>query len=393
MKKTMTIYLVIGIAVITLCGILLHKINKSEQRQEVSEGVVLYVGTYGDKLYRYIFDIEDNSFTPLECGKITNPSYVALGKENRKDGLYDVYAVSECGDSSSVVSFADNIRMSETGSCDTIGDDPCHLVFDPENDILMTAEYTGGSVSAFMVNDDGSVGKLLQNMRFSGSGPVSGRQESSHIHQITFLPVTDTASVQYVLATDLGADKVRVIALDGSGEDGPLLEHCPSLDIECGAGSGPRHIALSEGKERMYCLTELSGELLFYEIGYDGAGVPSFTLRQRVQADKKEAAGSADVHISPDGRFLYASHRLKNDGISIYSIESDGTLSEVGYCKTGRHPRNFSITPDGSKMLVACRDDRAVEVYDIDSGTGLLTYSGSRLRLKTDMPSCVVIPE
>ena len=99
------------------------------------------------------------------------------------------------------------------------------------------------------------------------------------------------------------------------------------------------------------------------------------------------------MHLHPSGRFLYTSHRLKKDGISIFSVGQDGAVVKTGYCRTGRHPRNFAITPDGNVMLVACRDDYAVEAYEIDSRTGMLSYSGMKLKLDGDMPSCIRIAE
>ena len=77
----------------------------------------------------------------------------------------------------------------------------------------------------------------------------------------------------------------------------------------------------------------------------------------------------------------------------MFSVADDGSVIKTGYCRTGKHPRNFAITPDGTAMLVACRDDRTVEVYGIDPDSGALTYSGTKLRFAEDMPSCVVIAE
>ena len=398
MKKTMSIYLLIGAFILVGCSILLNRIKKTGISEEnVAEGMVLYIGTYGESLYRYIYDQTDDTFTPLERGRINNPSFVALGTENIKDGIYDVYAVSESGDSSSVVSFADNIRMSRTGECREIGADPCHLIFDFLSNTVMTADYSGGSVSVFGVRDNGSVGNLLERIRFDGSGPVAGRQESSHIHQLTFMPVYKDAygrdSVRYLLATDLGADKIRVLKVVPGKDRWCSLLHCPEYDLHLAEGCGPRHIAFSSDGSFMYCLTELSGELLVYSVSYDSVGRPLFEHKQTVLADEKRAGGSADIHIHPSGKFIYTSHRLENDGISIFSVASDGKVCKTGYCNTGKHPRNFVITPDGSKVLVACRDSRKVEVYEVDSKDGSLESAGSGLMLENDSPSCLVIAE
>jgi 6-phosphogluconolactonase (cycloisomerase 2 family) len=104
-----------------------------------------------------------------------------------------------------------------------------------------------------------------------------------------------------ILASDLGADVIRQIRF----EDGVLVH---VADLECPSGSGPRHMEFNEAGDRLYCICELSGEVLVYD-------VPAFTLLQRIQADEVNAGGSADIHMHPSGKYLYTSHRLDNDGI------------------------------------------------------------------------------
>lgn len=402
MNRPKILAAVTALLAIAVClSVWLCQRKKPAGNSGIFEGQVVYVGTYGSGLYRYIFVPSDGSFTFLGKADVANPSYIALGEENDRDGIYDVYAVSENGGDSGIYSFADDIMLSMTGSNSDIGRDPCFLLFDREGHTLMTAEYGSGSLSVFRVDEDGAVAELLQRLEFKGSGPVKTRQESSHIHQLKFLPAEDGASCRYLLATDLGADRIRVMKVSDH-MDGPVLEcryHSPVLtclpdaDILCGEGSGPRHMAVDAGRHRLYCLTELSGELLVFSYSFDGDGNPVFELDSRLLADENRAGGSADIRIHPSGRFLYTSHRLKKDGISVFSVADDGSVIKTGYCRTGKHPRNFAITPDGTAMLVACRDDRTVEVYGIDPDSGALTYSGTKLRFAEDMPSCVVIAE
>ena len=138
----------------------------------------------------------------------------------------------------------------------------------------------------------------------------------------------------------------------------------------------------------LYCIAELSGEVLVYEIS-DSDGSPAFSLVQQIQADEVNAGGSADIHIHPDGRWIYTSHRLDNDGISVFRIKDDGTLEKTGYTRTARHPRNFMITPDGSTLLAACRDDKVIQVFSIGND-GSLTLQSVSLQFEKDMPSSIV---
>ena len=109
---------------------------------------------------------------------------------------------------------------------------------------------------------------------------------------------------------------------------------------------------------------------------------------QSIVADSLHARGSADIHLSPDGRFLYASNRLKGDGIAIFTVDKkDGTLAPAGYQPTAAHPRNFAITPNGKFLLAACRDGNVIQVFRRDPQTGLLTNTQRDIRLS--MPVCI----
>jgi 6-phosphogluconolactonase (cycloisomerase 2 family) len=143
----------------------------------------------------------------------------------------------------------------------------------------------------------------------------------------------------------------------------------------------------SKDGKMLYCLGELSGEVLAYEIIRED-GKPAFRLKQRVLADEVNAGGSADIHMHPSGKWLYTSHRLENDGIATFSIRTDGTLEKIGYNKTARHPRNFMITDDGAFILVACLNDKVVQVFRI-SEDGTPTLTPSVLRFGKDSPSSI----
>ena len=268
-----------------------------------------------------------------------------------------------------------------TGERHNAGANPCFAMLYKDK-YMLTADYSGGSVSVFPIRN-GAVGDMCQKLTFSGNGPVKGRQESSHIHQVRQLPPIEGINDDYILASDLGADVIRVIHADSE----EILTHFK--DIPCPGGSGPRHMEFSKDGKRLYCLGELSGEVMAYEIAAE-KGMPKFTLKQIIMADEVNAGGSADIHLHPSGKWLYTSHRLDNDGIAIFSIKEDGTLEKTGYNKTARHPRNFMISDDGAFMLVACLNDRIIQVFRI-SEDGTLTLTPYVLRFEKDMPSCVTV--
>ena len=349
----------------------------------------LVIGTYGEHIYTYSFDHRQNKFEFQEKVEAHNASYALAGN---RDGIY---AVSECGDESGVYSFRTDCS-DPTRKCDIIltahkqqtGADPCFVLLFDEGKYMMTADYSGGSVSAFPI-ENGAVGDLCASLRFEGDGPVKDRQEASHIHQLKELASNDC---KWILASDLGADVIRLIRpkVTETGLDLKqaelTLEHIK--DIPCPAGSGPRHMEFNSEGTTLYCIAELSGEVLVYDICHDGE-TPEFTLKQQIQADEVNAGGSADIHIHPSGRWLYTSHRLKNDGIAAFHIFPDGTMKKMDYTITGRHPRNFMITDDGDYLLVACRDDKYIQVFQI-LPTGRLAQTSTSLRFDEDKPVCVI---
>lgn len=363
MKKYNTIVWACGaLAVILTCCVYFGLFTSENTSMQIN------IGTYGGHIYRCTFDTKTLQFELLDAVVAQNASYVI------QEGAH-VYAVSETGVNSGVYSFNDSDTLVMTAEKRQTGADPCFIMTTDTTVMaacgkVLTADYSGGSVSVFPISN-GVVGDCVQRLQFSGCGPVEGRQESPHIHQLKQGPGSE-----YVLATDLGADVIRLLRF----KDGALIH---DFDVQCPSGSGPRHMEFNQAVDRLYCICELSGEVLVYDI-------PTFDLLQRIQADEVNAGGSADIHMHPSGRFLYTSHRLDNDGISVFAVGEDGLLEKIAYTRTGRHPRNFMITPDGSLILVAAMRDNIIQVFRI-AEDGTLTLTDSVLRFDSDQPSCITL--
>ncbi len=363
MKTHTALTWVCGAAAVILAGSVLLSIISQDKSMEIC------IGTYGDNLYIYEFDTDDLEFRQKGHYEADNPSYALY-----KDG--HIYAVSETGAESGLYSFDKNGE--KTAGLRQTGADPCFIM--TYGSYVMTADYSGGSVSVFPT-ENGVLKDCCQTLRFEGSGPVTERQEKSHIHQLRTMP----ESTEWILASDLGSDCIRILKASPDNEN--LLSH--EGDIPCPAGSGPRHMEFSKDGRTLYCIAELSGNVLVYAIEYT-YGKPEFRLIQEVLADEVNAGGSADIHLHPSGDYLYTSHRLDNDGIAIFKTRPDGTIEKIGYIRTARHPRNFMISEDGKLLLAACRDDRVIQVFRITED-GLLTLTPSVLRFESDKPSSVLM--
>ena len=355
-----------------------------------NDRLTLFVGTYTDGgnskgIYIYSFNQEDGSFELLGNAPARNPSFLTLSPDGTR-----LYAVSECNDGQqgaysfdvsedkqqlSNPVFQSTVPLNSSGDeLKRSGADPCYIFTDGKN--VLTANYTGGDISLFPLDEEGRLKAETEHIEFEGQRP----DKVAHIHCI--VPTPDG---RYILATDLGNDFIYHFTYNPSKtqEGGQLLD---DMDViyQVNKGQGPRHLTFSKDGRFAYLINELGGEctVLKYENG-------RMTEVQRIMADEGGGHGSADIHISPDGRFLYTSHRQKKDGLSIFSIDpQEGTLKKVGYQLTGIHPRNFNITPNGKYLLVACRNDNSIRIYRRNLGTGELI--DTLLGIGVDQPSCIV---
>ena len=337
------------------------------------DSLTMLVGTYSDGFYAYEFDagkgcVASSGAFPEAPGAFAkapmpNPSYLTVC-----DGI--VYAVSEMPDSTAAVSAwsFDAEGFSLLGSQPTGlpagGEDPCYV--SAGDGLLAVANYSGGSLATYRLLPGGGIAPLDSLLHSCTGGPDLSRQDSPHVHCAVFTP-----DGKHLLFSEFSADRIGIIDLDGQNASGYRCAARLHSDY------GPRHLLFDASGKHLYVIGELSGDVTVLDYS-DG----ELTEKQTVRADRVDARGAADIHLSPDGKFLYASLRLQNDGIAVFKVAEDGTLTDAGYQLTGRHPRNFNITPDGRFVLVACRDENAIEIYSRDSRTGLLKDTGRRIRLE-----------
>lgn len=369
------------IVLLFLCGC--NASRRNSATASTADTCYLLVGSYApvqeEGIKVYAFDPESgNSRYVSGLRGLSNPSYLTVSRDGTK-----VYAVGEENDSTScahTLSFDITTgRLTLVNTRPTHGAAPCYITLSPEEDYVLTANYMGANITLFPLDAQGCL-QPGSTIDFSGHGPDPERQEQPHLHCVTFTPDN-----RLLLANDLGTDRIHCFPLCTPQPDRelPLLDTSAAFDIELPAGTGPRHLDFAPDGHHAYLLGELSGEV--HAFAYDAG---TLTHVQTLRADTLQARGSADIHVSPDGRYLYASNRLQGDGVAIFRIDDhDGTLTKVGYCPTGPHPRNFVITPDGRYLLVACRDSNEIQLYARDSVSGALTDTGTRI--ETARPVCL----
>lgn len=351
------------------------------------KNLMMYIGTYTEGgnskgIYTYHFNQENGIFELLSSATAANPSFVTLSPDGKH-----LYAVSEYNDGrQGAYSFdvsEDKVQLSNPVFLPTApkkvlpraGADPCHIVSDSK--YVITANYTGGDISVFSLDAAGRLQTEVQHISFVEALHGS----ASHIHCI--IP---TPEKRYVLVTNLGKNCVYRFCYKArkASKGVKVLSDMKVAYRISDTIQGPRHLTFSKDGRFAYLINELGGECVV--LSYCKGKLKEV---QRIMADEGGGRGSADIHISPDGRFLYTSHRLKKDGIAIFAIDPEkGTLSKIGYQHTGIHPRNFGITPNGKYLLVACRDDNKIQVFERNEATGEMTETAQAIEV--DRPTCIV---
>lgn len=341
----------------------------------------LLIGTYTQScdskgIYVYEFDSKTGDFSFKNATeKVINPSYLVVSKDNNF-----VYSVNEFGAESTVSSFNYNPssgKLNLINKQNSKGANPCYIINDDKN--VIVANYSGGNISVFSKNNDGSLAEAKQVVQHYGKGTNAQRQKGPHAHMVGFSP-----DKKFVLSTDLGNDKVYSYTYNPNAAS-TVLEIKDSISVK--SGSGPRHLTFSKDGKFVYLLQELNGALTIFS--YSNGILTKIDETSILAKDFKGTFSSADIHISPDGKFLYASNRGEANNITIFKILKNGKLQLKGQTSTlGKGPRNFAIDPSGNFLLVAHQYTNDVVIFKRSKKTGLLTDTGKKIALCS--PVCLV---
>ncbi len=344
-----------------------------------------YTGTGSKGIYVYNFDAQTGKADWVSnTDSSTNPSYITLSQ----NGNF-VYAVNETSGAipGRVSAFSFNKNNGELKFLNTElsgGDDPCYVEASDDDKWIAVANYTGGNLSVFHLNKNGSLQPYSQLIQDSGGSINKVRQEKAHVHEAVFSP--DNA---YLFSPDLGMDKVMIYKFKSSQKK-PLQPASPAF-VNTSPGSGPRHITFHPNKKFAYLIHELSGTITVYN--YNNGKLKALQELPTHPRDFKGIIGSAEVSLSPDGKFLYASNRGDENTITIFSVNSSsGKLKLIGYQPvSGKAPRNFIIDPTGNYLLVANQNSDNIVIFKRDKKTGLLKETQNQINLPK--PVCLQMTE
>lgn len=341
----------------------------------------LLIGTYtkGKSEGIYVYRFNSSTGNPDMVGKATtaNPSYLAVSPDEKY-----VYAVNEDdNDKGSITAFTFNKANGQLQYLDkqsSGGDHPCYVSVNKTGKWVAAANYTGGSFSTLPVMANGTLG-VPNTVKHAGHSVDKERQESPHVHSTVFSP-----DDKYLFVQDLGTDKIFIYTFNaGSGTPQPA----PVPFVATTPGGGPRHLTFHPNHRFAYLAEEMGAAVSVYQ--YHNGTLSTVQRISTVPAHFTGKKWAADIHISPDGNFLYASNRTPANTLAIFKInKSNGRLKAVGYAPVqGNVPRSFTIDPTGEFVLVANQESDQVVIFKRNKKTGLLSDTGKRIQVGS--PTCL----
>lgn len=346
----------------------------------------LLIGTYtsnnaSEGIYVYTFDSETGELEyKNKATGIDNPSFLTLSPD-----LKNVYAVSESSKNPTgmVYSYGYDATtgvLTFKNKESAGGDGPCYVSVDKTGKYVFTANYGSGSLAAVPIMADGSLGSAVQEIYNKGQ-MVDGKETPSRMHAAVISPDNN-----YLFAPNLGTDNIGVYRFNAKATSNPLQATEPEF-VSLSKKSGPRHFVFHPSKKFAYVIQELDGGITAFD--YKNGKLNKIQTVSMLPEDFEGRFAAADIHISPDGKFLYGSNRIGLNEIVIYSInQKNGQLTFVGReSSKGKIPRNFVIDPTGNFLLVANQDTDDIHVFKRNKGSGLLT--STEISINVGRPVCL----
>jgi len=332
----------------------------------------------GDGINVYRVDTSTGSWDHVQLmSGLINPSFLTLDAAKRT--LYTVH-----GDSSEISSFSiDPVtgRISPLNHQSTRGKNPVHLAIDPTGRFMVVPNHITSSLVVLPICEDGSLGEVIDLYELKGKiGPHRVEQPFAKPHQTEFAP-----SGRFILVPDKGLDCVWTFRLDEVGK----LHTAEPPSMQAREGSGPRHIAFHTRLPFAYVVNELDSTVTSCRYDAETGTLDPFQIVPSIPESFTANSRAAEIAVSADGRFLYASNR-GFDSVAVFSVDpANGWLLPVDYqVSEGKTPRFFAFDPTGRFMYVANEESDTIITFAIDRGTGRLSATGDVI--KTGSPACIV---
>jgi 6-phosphogluconolactonase len=238
-----------------------------------------------------------------------------------------------------------------------LADSMAYVVTDRTGRWLLSASYGGNKVA---VNPIGADGVVLPPSRVVPTPP--------NAHSILPDP-----SNRFVFAACLGGDAVMMFRFDAAGGD-----LAPNLPDRAGVKpkAGPRHLRFHPDGKRLYLVNELDGSVVVFDFDSTKGTLRAKQTTTAVPLGYKDKVWAADIHVTPDGKYVYASERGTSTLAGFAVDPAQGTLRPVGNFPTEAQPRGFAIDPTSRWVLSVGQRSHHLTCHAIDPATGKLRDAG-----------------
>lgn len=354
-------------------AILMNNLAPPIAQAEIS----VWIGTGGTArskgIYRCTLNTETGRLSePKVAAEVRGPGFLAMHPKGTH-----LYAVGTLKKKPSLIAYAiehdlEHAKLRFVNSKEIGDGGAAHVAIDPTAKTILTAQYGGGSVAVFSVNEDGSLGERTQIVEHQGGTRIfANRQNSPHPHWTGFSPDN-----RFAFVPDLGLDQVMIYAVDV--DNSKIEQHGFGQGVP---GGGPRHMKFHPNGKWIYQLNELSLSVTLFD--YDatkGTMTPKQTLNTvpQEQLIKDQFKSASEIRVHPNGRFVYSANR-GHDTITAFRVNAQtGELSVIEREHIrGATPRNFNIDPSGRWLLAAGQHSHTLASFEIDQATGELRYNQS----------------
>lgn len=339
------------------------------------------VGTYTENKSQGInvvdYDVKANTVSVKKIiGGIENPSFVIA---NKAKTIVVAVEETESNDGGKVTSFSYDAKTenyTKINSFFTKGNHPCTVAFSKNEKYVLVGNYSGGNVIVFPIDKSGKLSENIQLFQYDGKSINSDRQEKSHVHSIVFHP-----SENNIFVTDLGRDVIEIIPFDENTI--PFLQSKETKTVNVPKGSGPRHLIFNKAGTKAFVTFELTNEIALFDYKNN-----EFTLVKTINLtdDATKNGSAAEVRLSKNEKFLYASVRGNDNFIAVIELENEFKI--IQKIPTGKAPRNFILTNNDKTVLVANQLSNSILIFNRDTKTGLLTATSSEISINKPVYFC-----
>jgi 6-phosphogluconolactonase len=370
-------------------------INPLKKKPPPPRPVFVYFGTDTTKgvsrgIYLSRFNPTTGQLTaPALVAETLRPSYLALANSGKERRVYAVNAVPDA--SATVTSYlADPATgaLKQINRVTSAGAGPCYISLDATGEVAYVANYVGSTIATYHVLSNGALSEPVVRLdfkdpKFGKRGPVTARQDVPHPHSMHLSPDN-----RFLLVSDLGSDAITVFSVEPGARLG-----VPALFPNSRPGCGPRHIAFHPNGRWIYSINEIDSTIDHFLWSTTSSRTdPQGMLVNTGHFVKTIAPGfpaakntAAEVAVSNDGNFLYASNRGE-DSLVVFSIGDEGKLTfQQRISSGGKTPRHFALSPDGRWILCGNQDSATVTAFRRDGATGRLTGPTQTLPLDSVM--------